>query len=120
IAARAGLSPVTVYNLFGSKSAIVQAAYEQDYGELIAYFEENASDEPLERIFDLITLSTAYYERRPRFYRALFGTLIRNSASALAIANWESRSRNMLGLLAAAVKAGMLRRDTPVDVLAPM
>ena len=120
IAARAGLSPVTVYNLFGSKLAIIRAAYEQDYDNLVRYFEEHASDHALERIFDLITLSTAYYKQRPKFYRSLFSTLIRNSDSELAIESWSSRSTNTRRLLLGAVDAAMLKKDTPVDILAPM
>lgn len=118
IAARAGLSPVTAYNLFGSKLAIMRAAYEQDYANLIRYFEDNASHEALERIFDLITLSTAYYQRRPKFYRALFSSLIRNSNSELAIENWTSRTTNIRRLLLDAIKARMLKKDTPAEILA--
>ena len=120
IAARAGLSPVTAYNLFGSKLAIMRAAYEQDYANLVRFFEENASSDALERIFDLITLSTAYYQQRPKFYRALFSSLIRDSNSELAIESWTSRSMNIRKLLVGAVEAGMLKAATPVEILAPI
>ena len=118
IASRAGLSPVTVYNLFGSKYAVLKAIFEEDLASLTDYVESRASGDALIKIFDLIDLSTEYYRSREPFYKVLFTTLIRNSESELAIGNWSSRSMSIRKLLAAAVAQRKLRKDTPVDVLA--
>ena len=118
IAARAGLSPVTVYNLFGSKYAVLNDLYEEDYQRLVAHFEENGSDDALVRIFDMIDLSTRYYERRLKFYMALFTELVRHSNTDVAIGNWAIRSNNMRRVLGAAFDAGYLAADTPLEVLA--
>jgi AcrR family transcriptional regulator len=120
LAARAGLSPVTVYNLFGSKYAILKAAAEEDYLSLIAYFESNASPDSLVRVLDLIDLSTEYYARKPKFYKALFSSLLRNSTSELAFEAWESRSSHLQRLIGAAVAGGLLRENTPVDLLSTL
>jgi AcrR family transcriptional regulator len=118
IAGRAGLSPVTVYNLFGSKYAVLKDLYEEDYQRLVAFFEEHASDDPLIRIFDLIDLSERYYLRRLKYYMALFTELIRHSNTDVAIGNWATRSINVQRLLGSAVAAGYLGKDTPVEILA--
>jgi AcrR family transcriptional regulator len=120
IAARAGLSPVTVYNLFGSKYAVLRDLYEEDYQGLVAHFEAHGSDDALIRIFDLIELSTRYYERRLKFYMALFTELVRHSNTDVAIGNWATRSINMRRLLQSALDAGYLEVDTPIDKLATM
>ena len=118
IASRAGLSPVTVYNLFGSKYAVLKDIYGEEYRGLVAFFESRASKDPLVRLFDLIDLSTEYYSRRLPFYKTLFSNLLRNSGSEIAVTDWNTRAANVRGLLAAAVEAGDLRADTPLDILA--
>jgi AcrR family transcriptional regulator len=118
IAARAGLSPVTVYNLFGSKYSVLKDIYSEEYRNLVAYFEIRASKEPLVRLFDLIDLSTEYYLRRLPFYKTLFSNLLKNSGSEIAVTDWNTRAANVRGLLSAAVDAGHLRRDSPLDILA--
>lgn len=120
IAAGAGLSPVTVYNLFGSKHAVLKDLYTEEYQKLVSFFEENASDDALIRIFDLIDLSARYYLRRLNYHLALFTELIRHSNTDVAVGDWATRSINMQRLLAAAVQAGYLQSDTPVETLAMM
>lgn len=120
IASRAGLSPVTIYNLFGSKISLLRTIFEDDLSELIDYFEERSSDGALEKIFDFTDLSTEFYQDQEDYYRALFGILDRNSTSEVAIADWSLRSHNVNRLLSEAVVQQELRRDTPVDVLSSL
>lgn len=120
IAARAGLSPVTVYNLFGSKHAVLKDLYTDDYQQLVGFFEDHASNDALIRIFDLIDLSARYYLRRLNYHLALFTELIRHSDTDVAVGDWDTRSINMQRLLGAAVDAGYLQKDTPVETLARM
>lgn len=120
IASRAGISPVTIYNLFGSKISVLRTIFEDDLNELIAYFESKASDGALEKIFDFTDLSTEFYQDQEDYYRALFGILDRNSTSEVAIADWSLRSHNVKKLLDTAVVRGELHRDTPVDVLSSL
>jgi AcrR family transcriptional regulator len=120
IAARAGLSPVTVYNLFGSKHAVLKDLYTEDYQQLVTFFEDHASDDALIRIFDLIDLSARYYLKRLNYHLALFTELIRHSNTDVAVGDWATRSINMQRLLGSAVDAGYLHKDTPVETLAMM
>jgi AcrR family transcriptional regulator len=117
IAARAGLSPVTVQNLFGSKHAIIKALYDDDLRELAAYFEQHASDNELQRLFDQMDASTRRYVSNLAFYKDLFRTLVRTSNTEVAIHNWAERSNAVLRILESSVSAGYLRRDTPAGLL---
>ena len=69
IAARSGLSAATVYNLFGSKGAILSQVFDLD----LQAFEEQvagaASADGLERIFDAIAIAADLYRADPSFYR---------------------------------------------------
>lgn len=120
IASRAGLSPVTIYNLFGSKFSVLRTIFEDELKELIEYFETRSSDVALEKIFDFTDLSTEFYQNQEDYYRALFGILDRNSTSEVAVADWSLRSHNVKKLLNAAVAERELRQDTPVDVLSSL
>lgn len=116
MAAQAGVSPATPYNLFGSKQAILQAIYDEDYLAYSRYFEGRASKDPLIRIFDIADISIEYFERQPDFYRALLGILQRNSGSEVDSASWSLRRGYLRKLLQDCVASGHLRDDTPVDL----
>ncbi len=117
MAAQAGVSPATPYNLFGSKQAILQAIYDEDYDNFSSYFEGHASSDPLVRIFDLADVSIEYFEQQPDFYRALFGILQRNSGTEVDSTSWSKRRVYLCALLQASVAAGQLRAETPVDLV---
>lgn len=71
IAAHAGVSLSTVYNLFGSKDAVFEAVYADD---LAAYEERvtaRASRDALERLFDAVEVAMDLYGADPEFYRAV-------------------------------------------------
>ena len=116
MAALAGVSPATPYNLFGSKQAILQAIYDEDFLAYGRYFNERASKDPLIRIFDIADISIEYFERQPDFYRALLGILQRNSGSPVDSASWSLRRGYLAKLLQDCVASGHLRNDTPIDL----
>jgi AcrR family transcriptional regulator len=120
IATKAGLSPVTVYNLIGSKYSILSAIVDQEMRGLVEFFDENASHDTIERIFDIVDIGAVYYQKREEFYKTLFGTLLRNSSTQMALEVWSERSANMRGLLSAAVEHGKLERTIPVEIIAAM
>jgi AcrR family transcriptional regulator len=69
IAERSGLSPATVYNLFGSKGAILAGVFDLD----LLVFERLVADAPaedgLDRIFCAIAIAARLYRADPNFYR---------------------------------------------------
>lgn len=117
MAAQAGVSPATPYNLFGSKQAILQAIYDEDYLAYGRYFEAHASNDPLIRIFDIADISTEYFKLQPDFYRALLGILQRNSGSEVDSVSWSLRRGYLRGLVADCIASGHLRDGTPIDLV---
>jgi AcrR family transcriptional regulator len=119
MAARAGVSPATPYNLFGSKQAVLQAVYDEDQQEFYRDFEAQASKEPLTRLFDMIDLSIAHWLRTPEFHKALIAILYRGGGSSAG--HDASRPRltfvYVQQLVADAVAAEVLRADTPVAIV---
>ena len=117
VASRAGVSPATPYNLFGSKQAILTAVYEEDMVDFHANYEVRACADPLGRIFDLADLSIEHWKSSPDFYKALLIVLSRNTGSRVDGA-WSPRrsySRRLIQKLAA---AGGLEASAPLEALA--
>ncbi len=116
LASRAGVSPATPYNLFGSKQAILQAVYDEDMRHFLAYYEERASDDPLARIFDLADLLIEYWKRSPDFYKALLMVLGRNGGSHVDGA-WSPRKSYARTLIQNLAAAGGLDANAPPEAL---
>jgi AcrR family transcriptional regulator len=120
IAARAGVSLSTPYNLFGSKRAIVLAVLEdiRDFNERFARLR---SADAVERIFQALSMSIRYYVEDPDFYRTLWTGVFDMSGkevrSALAAperdAFWLSLVNGAAaeGALEPGVDAGLLFRS---------
>ena len=69
IAARAGLSAATVFNLFGSKGAILAGVFDLDLRAFEARVAAAPSTDALERLFASVTIAADFYRRDPEFYR---------------------------------------------------
>lgn len=117
MAARAGVSPATPYNLFGSKQAVLQAVYDEDQEEFYRAFEQHASKEPLTRLFDMIDLAILHWQRTPEFHRALIAILYRGGAGGGPSDRPHLTLVHVRQLIADAVAAGTLRADTPIDIV---
>lgn len=118
IAARAGVSLATPYNLFGSKRAIVVAILE-DVRELQERFNQLPKCDPVERIFQSLAIAIGFYVQDPEFYRTLWSGVLDTSGKEelrSAILNQESQGF-WAGLVEDARKAGALRPEISADVL---
>ncbi len=82
IAARAGVSLTTPYNLFGSKRAIVIALLE-DVREFHERFSQLRSVGPVDRIFQAVSITIAYLADDPDFYRTLWTEALRFDSKEL-------------------------------------
>ena len=71
IAERAGVAPGTVYNLFETKTAIVQQVFDADLADFERQLSDLAVRDALERIFAAVELAARLYRRDPAFYRAM-------------------------------------------------
>jgi AcrR family transcriptional regulator len=108
IAARAGVSLSTPYNLFGSKRAILVAVL-GDIREFHERFARLRSASAVERIFQAVAMSIAYYRDDPDFYRTLWTGVFDMSGKEVgaALARPE-RDAFWLALVNAAAREGAL------------
>lgn len=93
IAARAGVSLATPYNLFGSKRAIVLAILE-DVREFHERFSRLPKSDAIERLFSALAISIGYYAEDPGFYHTLWTAVLDTSGKELrtAILNPQSQA----------------------------
>lgn len=70
IAKRAGVSPATPYNLFGTKTGILAAVFDQDLRSFESSIVNLRSIDALDRLFKAIGMAAALYKSDPDFYRA--------------------------------------------------
>ncbi len=115
MAAEAGVSPATPYNLFGSKQAVLEAIYDEDQAQFRAEFDAAASGDPLGRLFDMIDLGILHWQRAPGYYQALLAILYRGTGPGGASRLLDLT--HLEALLGDAVAAGDLRRETPVGTV---
>ena len=91
IADQARVSPATVYNLFGTKAAVLQKVYDLDLAEFEQRMAKTVSRDSLERIFDSVAITAAHYRSDPRFYRSVVRMPNRDPADAQLIDAVTSR-----------------------------
>jgi len=118
VAARAGLSAATVYNLFGSKAAVLSQVFDLDLHAFEERVAETASANSLDRIFDAITIAADLYRADADFYRSTMVARggVRQDARLYAAVR-EPRMRFWRRLVQEAVDEGDLRRETDAAVV---
>lgn len=113
LAERAGVSLVTPYNLFGSKSAVMSALLGQDIEQYAAELMSSEED-PLDRIFHVVSLSKAHFGQEPDYYKAVMRAVyvgnghtseFRSTFRGPRHALWRQLTRD-------AITEGYLRRET--------
>lgn len=117
VAARAGVSLSTVYNLFDSKQAVLGRVFDQDLGRFEALVEAAPARDVLERIFQALDISANLYEADPAFYRATLWRRPSGGDLGLQTTLREPRIRFWRTMAGAAVRDGWLRRDTDPAVV---
>jgi AcrR family transcriptional regulator len=116
LAARAGVSLATPYNLFGSKRAIVLAVLD-DVREFQGRFAGVRSADPLERLFTAVDMAVAFYVEDPQFYRTLWAAVFDPSDDVRAeIYNWK-RNEFWRGLIQGAGEAGAIAPHVNQELL---
>jgi AcrR family transcriptional regulator len=117
LAAKAGVSLATPYNLFGSKRAVLVAVLEdiKGFGTRFAGF---GSLDPLDRVLRAARLAVSYYEADPAFYRALWTSILAASASEERGAVFNAKRDSFwMKLLDDAVDEGLLLAEIDAAVL---
>ena len=117
VASRAGVSPATPYNLFGSKQAILQAVYDEDLRDFHAKFDQQAGIDPLRRLFDLADLTIRHWGGSPDFYQALLHVLTRIGGAGVEGA-WSPGRSYARELVRGLHAAGGMVADAPIEAIA--
>jgi AcrR family transcriptional regulator len=110
LAARAGVSLATPYNLFGSRRAIVLAVL-QDVREFHDRFSHLRATDPLERIFLAVDIQIEIYLADPAFYKTMWAAVFDVSDDLRATLWNAKRDSFWRSLIADAVEAGAIRRE---------
>jgi AcrR family transcriptional regulator len=110
LAARAGVSLATPYNLFGSKRAIVLAVL-QDVREFHDRFAHLRATDPLERIFLAVDIQIEIYLADPAIYKTMWAAVFDTSDDLRATLWNEKRDSFWRGLIAAVADAGAIARE---------
>jgi AcrR family transcriptional regulator len=117
LAARAGVSLATPYNLFGCKQAVLVALLHTDARAFGKIFESKASANKLSRIFQYIDMSFDLYRSDPEYYRVLLRTISRSEDADLRARLRKPRVTFLKTLLGDAVSAGHLETNLSVDLV---
>lgn len=118
VSARAGVSLSTVYNLFGSKQAVLAGVFDSDLATFEALVAKAPSKDALERIIDAVDIAADLYGADPSFYRATMWRRIGSPGDvSLSAALREPRIRFWRGMIEDAVRAGHLRPSLDPAVL---
>ena len=116
LAARAGVSLATPYNLFGSKRAIVLAVL-QDVREFHARFSHLRATDPIERIFAAVDINIGFYVADPDFYKTMWAAVF-DTSDDLRVMLWNPRRDAFWqGLIAEAAAAGAIAAEIDQDLL---
>jgi AcrR family transcriptional regulator len=116
LAARAGVSLATPYNLFGSKRAIVVAVL-QDVREFQERFSGVQATDPIERIFAALDMSIEFYVGDPTFYRTLWSAVFDATDAVRAEILNPKRDAFWRGLIEDAARAGAFAAEVDADLL---
>lgn len=117
LAARAGVSLATPYNLFGSKRAIVWAVLD-DVREYQDRFARLRPSDPVERIFAALDLALEFYKTDSRFYKILWAAVFDISDEDVRTDIFNSqRNAFWLRLLSDAIAAGAIVEDVSPEIL---
>ncbi|MBX3483422.1 TetR/AcrR family transcriptional regulator [Phenylobacterium sp.] len=116
LAARAGVSLATPYNLFGSKRAIVLAVLDdvRVYQDRFAHL---TSTDPLERLFAAVDMAIEFYVDDPQFYKTLWAAVFDASDDVRSEIYNQARNAFWRHLVEATVEAGVIAEDVDVELL---
>lgn len=117
IAARAGVSLSTVYNLFGSKDAVLVALFDQDLAQYEARLRALPPQPALDRLFQAVDVAADLYRDDPAFYRAILWRRPTADETAVVDAMRRPRNRFWRAMVEAALDQGQLRDGTDAAVV---
>lgn len=116
LAARAGVSLATPYNLFGSRGAVILGVL-QDVREFQARFAGLRDADPLEQIFAAVDLAVAFYLADPPFYKTLWREVFAASGEVRKAIYNPTRAAFWQHLVDEAAANGSIRPEIDPEML---
>ncbi|MEW5684629.1 MAG: TetR/AcrR family transcriptional regulator [Pseudomonadota bacterium] len=116
LAARAGVSLATPYNLFGSKRAIILALLD-DVRAFQARFAGLEVTDPLARLFAAVDIAVEFYVADPPFYRTLWAAVFDASDDVRTQIYSSERDAFSHQLVAELAQAGVTSASTDIALL---
>jgi AcrR family transcriptional regulator len=116
LAERAGVSPATPYNLFGSRRAIVLAAV-SDVPEFLTRFRGRPPKDAVEPLFRAADLAVEFYVEDPFFYRTLWRAVFDATDDIRPEIYSAERDAFWRRLLDAADEAGVFEPSVDLELL---
>lgn len=117
LAEAAGVSQATPYNLFGSKNALLLSVYNDDIAEFTQMLLEYESASNLERLFDVLSISTDLFSRREKFYKAMMHTLNSDASAELRAGLRDPRNGFYAQLVEGAISSHQLVQQSNSKIL---
>lgn len=117
IADRAGLSPATVYNLFGTKAAVLLQVYEHELRVFERRVAEAGPANALDAIFGAVSLFADFYRSDPRFYRATMSSPNAGLVPEMVLLAHQARVAFWSKMIRNAVAEGLLVADANCERL---
>lgn len=117
LAARAGVSLATPYNLFGSKAAVLSQLFD---GQIRGFIRDNSWMQgiaPAERVLAVIDRLVAVYSRKPEFFRNLIKALHALGTTENAEFAYPAGAHLLHPLVYSLVDDGCLVATVPAEVL---
>ena len=117
LAARAGVSLATPYNLFGSKAAVLSQLFE---GQVRGFNRDNnwmQGVAPSERVLGVIDRLVAAYSRKPEFFRNLVKALYALGTAESGQFAYPAGTHLLHPLVRSLVEEGHLPASVPAEVL---
>jgi AcrR family transcriptional regulator len=116
LAARAGVSLATPYNLFGSKRAILLSVLD-DIREFFDRFSHLRTTDPLERLFGALDICVDLYLADPMFNRTIWAALFDPSDEFRSQIFNSKRAAFWEGLVRGVADSGVLMPEIDVELL---
>src|SRR5581483_9434653 len=116
ISDRADVSTATLYNLFGTKGAVLEKVYERDMAQFAVKLAAAKAPSALDEIFAAVRTGIDLFRTDPNFYR---GLSIRNPRAEpeLVASVQDPRQQLWIGLLERAIAERDLAADTRVELV---
>jgi AcrR family transcriptional regulator len=117
LARRANVSLATPYNLFGSKQGVMIALLNREGTLFIDRFNEERSDNTIDRIFRFLDSVFDLYRSDPPYFKALLSSLYVNDDTYMRQESRRPRMSYLKRLLREAVAAGTLGTDISIGLI---